>query len=133
MSRRALSWQAVSQAAPLNKNAIRCRHSYICSPRRSQSTGSGSANPIKILALESSADDTCAAIVDSERKIYSNVVIKQDDLLGKSRSNSTLILSFGNILTQTVSAEKYGGIHPYHATARHQNNMVSGALNCFEV
>lgn len=32
-----------------------------------------------VLALESSADDTCAAVVTSDRKILSNVVIKQLD------------------------------------------------------
>ena len=31
----------------------------------------------KVLALESSADDTCAAVVTSDRKILSNVVLKQ--------------------------------------------------------
>ena len=30
-----------------------------------------------VLALESSADDTCAAIVNSDREIMSNVVVKQ--------------------------------------------------------
>ena len=33
-----------------------------------------------VLALESSADDTCAAIVTSTRKILSNVVIKQNSM-----------------------------------------------------
>jgi N6-L-threonylcarbamoyladenine synthase len=31
-----------------------------------------------VLALESSADDTCAAVVTSSRKILSNVVLKQN-------------------------------------------------------
>lgn len=30
-----------------------------------------------VLALESSADDTCAAIVNSDREILSNIVVKQ--------------------------------------------------------
>ena len=30
-----------------------------------------------VLAFESSADDTCAAVVNSDRQILSNVVIKQ--------------------------------------------------------
>ena len=30
-----------------------------------------------VLALESSADDTCAAVVNSNREIVSNVVVKQ--------------------------------------------------------
>ena len=33
-----------------------------------------------VLALESSADDTCAAVVTSSRKILSNVVIKQNHM-----------------------------------------------------
>lgn len=35
---------------------------------------------LTVLAVESSADDTCAAVVGSNRKILSNVVIKQLDL-----------------------------------------------------
>lgn len=30
-----------------------------------------------VLALESSADDTCAAVVNSDREVVSNVVVKQ--------------------------------------------------------
>lgn len=33
-----------------------------------------------VLALESSADDTCAAVVTSDRKVLSNVVINQQAL-----------------------------------------------------
>lgn len=32
---------------------------------------------VTVLALESSADDSCAAVVTSEREILSNIVIKQ--------------------------------------------------------
>lgn len=39
-----------------------------------------------VLALESSADDTCAAIVTSTRKILSNVVIKQNSMFVGSAS-----------------------------------------------
>jgi hypothetical protein len=35
---------------------------------------------LNILAIESSADDTCAAVVSSSRNILSNVVIKQHDM-----------------------------------------------------
>jgi 3'-phosphoadenosine 5'-phosphosulfate sulfotransferase len=38
------------------------------------------AKEFSVLALESSADDTCAAIVTSTRKILSNVVIKQNSM-----------------------------------------------------
>ncbi|KAL0578568.1 Mitochondrial tRNAs modification protein [Marasmius crinis-equi] len=55
-----------------------------------------------VLALESSADDTCCAIVDSDRRILANVRIKQNEL-----------------------HEQYGGIYPAAAVMAHQRNMVS--------
>lgn len=57
-----------------------------------------SVNPV-ILALESSADDTCCAILRGDQ-ILSNVVIKQHE----------------------IHAE-FGGIHPLHAQTQHQRNM----------
>lgn len=65
--------------------------------------------PLRILGLESSADDTCAAIVDSEKRILANVVLKQQDLL-----------------------ERWGGIHPFHATSRHQKNMAKSIRQCLD-
>ncbi|GAA5867927.1 hypothetical protein JCM1840_003490 [Sporobolomyces johnsonii] len=56
--------------------------------------------PLLVLGLESSADDTCASIVSSDRKILSNVVLKQHKI-----------------------HEAYGGIHPLHAQEAHQVNM----------
>ncbi|KAI0915829.1 hypothetical protein AcV5_003644 [Taiwanofungus camphoratus] len=56
--------------------------------------------PFTVLAIESSADDTCAAVVTSERQILSNVVVRQDSY-----------------------HESYGGIHPYVAIEAHQRNM----------
>ncbi|KAK2467799.1 hypothetical protein APHAL10511_000094 [Amanita phalloides] len=53
-----------------------------------------------VLAFESSADDSCAAVVSSSREILSNVVIKQNHL-----------------------HEEYGGIHPAVAIEAHQRNM----------
>ncbi|EJD03286.1 peptidase M22, glycoprotease [Fomitiporia mediterranea MF3/22] len=53
-----------------------------------------------VLALESSADDTCAAVVTSEKRILSNVVISQ-------RKN----------------VETHGGIEPFVAIQEHQRNM----------
>ncbi|KZP34245.1 peptidase M22, glycoprotease [Athelia psychrophila] len=58
------------------------------------------ARAFNVLAVESSADDTCASIVSSSRKILSNVVVKQHDI-----------------------HEKDGGINPYTAIAAHQRNM----------
>ncbi|KAH6914100.1 glycoprotease [Coprinopsis sp. MPI-PUGE-AT-0042] len=61
-----------------------------------------------VLAIESSADDTCAAVVDSSRRVLSNVVIGQLDL-----------------------HEKFRGIEPMTAIHAHQQNMpvaVSRAL-----
>ncbi|KAJ7188471.1 glycoprotease family-domain-containing protein [Mycena filopes] len=58
------------------------------------------ARPFRVLALESSADDTCAAIVDSSRRIWSNVVHSQHELHLKTR-----------------------GIQPLVALLAHQQNM----------
>ncbi|KAJ7755697.1 glycoprotease family-domain-containing protein [Mycena maculata] len=56
--------------------------------------------PFRVLALETSADDTCAAIVDSSRRIWSNVVVNQHYL-----------------------HEGYGGIQPLVAMHAHQRNI----------
>ncbi|KAI0700901.1 glycoprotease [Cytidiella melzeri] len=53
-----------------------------------------------VLALESSADDTCAAVVTSERKILSNIVV-----------------------TQHKQHAGFGGIHPFFAMQAHQQAM----------
>ncbi|KAG6906217.1 hypothetical protein DXG01_015156 [Tephrocybe rancida] len=58
------------------------------------------SRPFTVLALESSADDSCAAIVSSVPKILSNVVIKQNNI-----------------------HEVYGGIHPKFAIQGHQRNI----------
>jgi N6-L-threonylcarbamoyladenine synthase len=71
-----------------------------------------------VLAFESSADDTCAAVVTHKREVLSNVVIKQH------------ILCACYYLTQYLGMylqfrhEKFGGIHPTVAIEAHQRNMV---------
>lgn len=44
-----------------------------------------------VLALESSADDTCAAVVTSSGQILSNVVLKQNHVYVYSPLNSALL------------------------------------------
>ncbi|ORX35346.1 glycoprotease family-domain-containing protein [Kockovaella imperatae] len=63
---------------------------------------------IKVLALESSADDSCAAIVDSDRKIWSNIIIKQLE-----------------------SNAKWGGIHPREAQLAHSVNLPQAIARVF--
>ncbi|KAJ6593703.1 glycoprotease family-domain-containing protein [Mycena capillaripes] len=58
--------------------------------------------PFRVLAIESSADDTCAAVVDASRRIWSNVVVSQNHL-----------------------HEAEGGIQPLVALLAHQRNMPS--------
>ncbi|KAJ7782860.1 glycoprotease family-domain-containing protein [Mycena metata] len=58
--------------------------------------------PFRVLALESSADDTCAAVVDSSRRIWSNVIHSQHEL-----------------------HQAAGGIQPLVALLAHQRNMPS--------
>jgi hypothetical protein len=62
------------------------RHNASNSLRACLSTKTGKS--ITILALESSADDTCAAIVSDNKTIHANVVLKQDDLLGQLSHHS---------------------------------------------
>lgn len=61
-----------------------------------------SNRPLVVLGLESSADDSCCAIVDSSRRILANVVVKQHSLNAR-----------------------FGGIHPMHAQAAHEAGVVS--------
>ncbi|KAI0063524.1 glycoprotease [Artomyces pyxidatus] len=53
-----------------------------------------------VLAVESSADDTGAAVVTSSGNILSNIVVKQHQI-----------------------HEDFGGIHPYKAVQAHQRNL----------
>ncbi|GAA6059523.1 hypothetical protein JCM10212_006021 [Sporobolomyces blumeae] len=69
-------------------------------PRHRALSTKANGKPLLVLGLESSADDTCAAIVSSERKVLSNVVLKQSTI-----------------------HESFGGIHPLHAQEAHQRNM----------
>ncbi|KZT68289.1 peptidase M22, glycoprotease [Daedalea quercina L-15889] len=55
---------------------------------------------ITILGVESSADDTCAAVVTSDRRILSNVVLRQDEY-----------------------HRPLGGIQPYVAIEAHQRHL----------
>ena len=65
----------------------------------------GAGRPLIVLALESSADDSCCAIVDSDRRIRSNVVIQQHEM------NAV-----------------YGGIYPLQAQWLHSANIVGFIL-----
>ncbi|CDO76685.1 hypothetical protein BN946_scf184677.g5 [Trametes cinnabarina] len=65
-----------------------------------------SSRAFTVLALESSADDSCAAVVTSNRNILSNVVVSQQAFV-----------------------EQYGGIHPFIALHAHQRNMASSSPN----
>ncbi|KAG6878547.1 hypothetical protein C0993_004446 [Termitomyces sp. T159_Od127] len=58
------------------------------------------ARAFTVLALESSADDSCAAIVSSAPRILANVVLKQHAI-----------------------HQVYGGIHPKYAILGHQHNI----------
>ncbi|EJU00644.1 peptidase M22 glycoprotease [Dacryopinax primogenitus] len=58
------------------------------------------SKPFVVLALESSADDTCAAIVSSNRTIHSNIVLKQNHI-----------------------HQIYAGIHPHLAILSHTEQM----------
>jgi hypothetical protein len=72
-----------------------------------------------VLALESSADDTCAAVVTSSGQILSNVVLKQNYMYVSLRSKPSQSSPFS-----IYRHEPFGGIHPYRAVQAHQQNMV---------
>jgi N6-L-threonylcarbamoyladenine synthase len=76
---------------------------------------------LTVLALESSADDTCAAVVTSSGKILSNVVLKQHHVYVYSPFDSALLKPSPELLYRH---EPFGGIHPYRAVQAHQRNMV---------
>ena len=84
---------ASSSFLPSSVSRTRPPHSpaYSTSPQFPSKLPTPSPRPLpypipsyfRILALESSADDTCASVVDSDRKILSNVVRKQHHLHGE--------------------------------------------------
>ncbi|KAI9632823.1 glycoprotease family-domain-containing protein [Dioszegia hungarica] len=77
-----------------------CRYSSRTLQLRAPSTGrcltTRTGRPLTVLALESSADDSCCSIITSSRQILANVVIKQ----------------------HLLNAQ-YGGIHPLRAQEAH--------------
>lgn len=90
-------------AVPLVAQAI------LSSPQNSQSAISSPSNQLEpappsaeliVLGLESSADDSCAAVVSSTRGILSSIVLKQHLL-----------------------HESFGGIHPLFAQKAHQAQL----------
>ncbi|KAG2028864.1 glycoprotease family-domain-containing protein [Suillus americanus] len=76
---------------------------------RSNSGAHTGRRTFTVLGFESSADDTCAAVVTSSRQILSNVVVKQHDL-----------------------HEGFGGIHPSVAIEAHQRNMPGAVRMALE-
>ncbi len=61
---------------------------------------------LRVLGLESSADDACAAVVTSDRQILASAVCKQHDI-----------------------NRQWGGIHPLAAHEAHLRDMVSRSLS----
>lgn len=66
---------------------------------------------VRILGLESSADDTCAAIVTSDRKILSNVVIRQQDLLGETFSLGSRPLERSMLSQASLQSQRNGAAY----------------------
>jgi N6-L-threonylcarbamoyladenine synthase len=75
---------------------------------------------LRVLGIESSADDSCAAVVDSSRRILSNVVMKQHDIHGESECP----LTESGPDEHGSTAVKYGGIHPIKSQDAHAANLV---------
>lgn len=119
MIHRKLPWEMLAGLWPYHTREA-CTRTPLVRARRCLSTAS--VSPIKILALESSADDTCAAIVDSDRNIHANVVMKQDDLLGMSiRIHfmlSTLVFRLTATYNNFSKIRRYPPLPCYFATSK---------------
>jgi N6-L-threonylcarbamoyladenine synthase len=89
-----------------------------------RSTNLGLRRRFTVLALESSADDTCAAVVTDRREILANVVVKQNELYVLSHEFSTDIANSPNV----KSHEQFNGIEPITAIRAHHRNMVSSGV-----
>ncbi|WVF66064.1 hypothetical protein IAT40_000803 [Kwoniella sp. CBS 6097] len=74
-----------------------------------QGRNENQGRPIVVLGLESSADDSSASIVTSDRRILSLVTISQH-----------------------AENSKYGGIHPLAAQAAHIKNVPTAIAKCLE-
>lgn len=85
--------------------------------RRCRPRGRRTRRLFTVLALECSADDTCAAVVTSSAQILSNVVVKQNHMY------VCAVLLYVHSYT-AYRHEDFGGIHPYKAVRAHQQNMV---------
>jgi N6-L-threonylcarbamoyladenine synthase len=72
-----------------------------------------------VLGLESSADDTCAAVVTSDRRILSNVVSRQTALY------VPLLCSTSTPTHARNRHAPYGGIEPIVAIQAHHDRMAS--------
>ncbi|CAK9785316.1 peptidase M22, glycoprotease [Cutaneotrichosporon oleaginosum] len=73
----------------------------LCHLRQLHATARPNAQrPLRVLGLESSADDACAAVVTSDRRILSSAVCKQHDI-----------------------NRQWGGIHPIAAHEAHLRDM----------
>ncbi|EIW74528.1 peptidase M22 glycoprotease [Coniophora puteana RWD-64-598 SS2] len=92
--------QRLSTLSCLRRSLLQTRLAFLSTCPTPTPIHTAKSRAFTVLALESSADDTCAAIVTSDRRVLSNVVIKQHQLHGPT-----------------------GGIYPPTAIDAHQRNM----------
>ena len=73
-------WGKLPTSSPRSMFAIRRQFTQLGrNTSQSRAIETHLSRKFTVLAFESSADDTCVAVVNSERKILSNVVVKQLD------------------------------------------------------
>lgn len=79
--------------------------------------------PFRVLGIESSADDSAAAIVTSDRRILANIVEKQHHVHGKLIFSTTD--QYRALLRWISLVASSGGIHPIKAQDSHAVGVVS--------
>ena len=79
--------------------------------------------PARILGIESSCDETAAAIVENGRLIISNTVASQVDLHAQ----------FGGVFPEVASRQHIRTIYPIITTALHQAHLDLGDIDAIAV
>jgi N6-L-threonylcarbamoyladenine synthase len=74
----------------------------------------------KILGIETSCDDTCAAVIESSAENRAGYPVQNFDLYGTKLKILSSIVS-----SQTKLHEKYGGVFPSLAKREHQKNLAA--------
>ena len=82
-----------------------------------------SISPLKILAIETSCDETAAAVVTAERKILSSVVLSQDEVHAP----------YGGVVPELASRQHLRSIGYIVAESLQRSSLSTGDIDAFAV